>query len=148
MPRGRRRSSLPPAFQTLRHTCCPTVRYGSIRVVYHRMLMEYPPIKLLALFFILPTFISTVEFCCSPRLNPPLQLLTKHGYAAEARYFFTGKGPDQPIRDSHLPFNATSHPEKPTPSRPRDQMVISVPRTCRTPCSPELDRTMRGWFGA
>ena len=102
----------------------------------------------MSLFFALPALVSTVEFCRSPNLNPPLQLLTKYGYAAEARYFFAGKEPDPPIRDSHLPFNVISHPEKPTASKPRDQMIVSVPSTRQPPYSPELDHAMQKWFGA
>ena len=111
------------------------------------MRIEDAPIKLLSIFFVLPTLVSTIEFLRSPRLISPLQLLTEHGFAAEARYLFTGKEPDPPIRGSHLPFNANLLPELPTVGKPCDKMTVSVPSTRHPPHSPELDHAMRKWFG-
>ena len=53
-----------------------------------------------------------------PNPNLPPSSLVKHGIAAVLWYFFTGnKELDLPIWNSHLPFNVTSHPEKPTVSK-------------------------------
>ena len=146
---GQSRSLGLPSLLMGRNTCCPTVRYGSIRAVYRWMCIKGPcPVKLLSIFFILPTLVSTIEFLRSPRLISPLQPLTEHGLAAEVRYFFTGKELDPPIRNTHLPFNVVSHPGKPTVSKPCDQMVVSVPATRQPPYSPESDDTVRKWFGA
>ena len=106
-----------------------------------------PPVKLLSLFFILPTLGSTIEFLLSMRRSSLLPLLTEHGFEAEMRYLCTGKEPDPPVRESRLPFNATSLPEKPTVSELYGRMTVSFPLTRQPPYSPEFDPTMRKWFG-
>lgn len=125
------------------NTCCPMVRCDSIRAVYHRMRIEDSQ----AFVHILDIPHSRINDRICP-LNSPPQLLTERGFAAEARHFFIGKELDPPIRDTHLPFNVTSLPKKPTVSKPCDQMTVSVPSTHQPPYLPELDHAMRKWFGA
>jgi len=97
--------------------------------------------QLLPIFCILPTLASTIKFLYSSRLKSLLQPLTENGHKAELRYFFTGKEPDLPIRDSQVPLNVVPHAEERIVSRLSDQTVVNVPFTPQPPHSPELAHT-------
>ena len=147
--RGQPWSSKPPSPWMGKNMCCPTVRYGSTHAVYNWMHIE-DPVKLLSIFFIFPTFVSTIGFLRSTGFKSLGQALSEYEHKAEVRYFFTGREPDPPIQDTDLPTHVVSHPEEPTFSKPSDQMVVSVPSTSQPPHLPELDQVdgSRTTYGA
>jgi len=127
--------------------CYLTVRCGHLCTVYHRMLIEYPPVQLLSIFFAVPTLVSTAKLIYFHRSNL-LHLLQRlpRLCLAEAQYLLAGEETGSTVQDSHLPLNITSHPEGPVLGEPRDQPVTNVGSTHRPPLFPELDCAMwSGW---
>ena len=130
------------------NTCCPTVRCGylfvlpTIEYLFNIRLSSFclcflrSPLlyRRLNSFFFRP---SDPHHRSQSLLRPCL---------AEAWYFLTGKEIYPTVQDSHLPFNITSHPERPILGKSRDRMVTSVRLDHQPLLLPESDYAMRsGW---
>jgi hypothetical protein len=102
------------------------------------------------MFSAFPPLISVAKLCYLRRLDL-LHFLRRlpRSFLAEVVFLLAGKVLDPPIRDSRLPFDPVSYPEKPTPSRPHDRTVTRVRLTRRSSLLPELSyMVLRGGNGS